>query len=305
MSVMRTILVPLDGSPLAERALPSAAAIARAAQARILLLRAANAPALVGVTTVREEMRVVREASVYLEDVASRLPSGGVIENAVFYGDAAEAILEEARLRGVDLVAMATHCRGGLDRLIAGSVAARVLREAGVPILLICSTEDTPPPPPFPTAPRILVALDGSTFAEAVLPCAREVAELLRGELVLMQSVPVPSAVQLDRDGRVVAYVDQQVESLQAEALAYLSGVADSIAADGALPRPRTEVRVGPAADTIAAASQELNAGLVAMATHGRTGLGRLLMGSVAEQVLRQCNLPVLLTRPTALHEQA
>lgn len=285
---------------MAERALPYAESVARATRARVILLMAANAPALVGVTTVREEMRVVREATRYLEAVASRLVAGGVIENAVFQGDPGDAIVEENRLRGVDLVVMATHGRSGLERLVAGSVAEKVLRRGGVPVLLVRVGAEGPAVAPLPPRPRVLVSLDGSPFAEAALPIAGELARMLQGDLALMQSVPMPEGAQTNHHGRVLAYLDQRVESLEAEARAYLRSVADRLVAEG-MAAPLVEVRVGPPGETIVAASRELGAGLVAMATHGRGAVGRLVMGSVADQVLRTSSVPLLLTRPNGL----
>jgi nucleotide-binding universal stress UspA family protein len=132
------ILVPLDGSPLAEAALPTAIDLAGTLGARILLLRAAQAHTLPGVDPTEAEVKVVREAETYLGQVKTRLATSvGDVETAVWYGPAAVAIIEAAQFHHVSLIVMTTHGRTGLGRLIMGSVAESVLRGTATPILLV------------------------------------------------------------------------------------------------------------------------------------------------------------------------
>jgi nucleotide-binding universal stress UspA family protein len=134
-----TILVPVDGSTLAEAALPRALELAEVSGARILLLRAAQAPTLPGVDPTEAQVKVVQEAEAYLADLEERLTKrGGVkIETSVWYGPAAHAIVEAASIHKVDEIVMTTHGRSGLGRLLLGSVAESVLRSTTTPILLI------------------------------------------------------------------------------------------------------------------------------------------------------------------------
>jgi nucleotide-binding universal stress UspA family protein len=136
---LTTILVPLDGSTLAEAALPRAVELARAAEARLLLLRAAEAHTLPGLDPTAAQIQVVEDADTYLTDVAERVSTLGVrnIDTSVWYGAPATAILEATRLRKPDLIVMTTHGRSGLERLIFGSVAETVLRSTTTPILLV------------------------------------------------------------------------------------------------------------------------------------------------------------------------
>jgi nucleotide-binding universal stress UspA family protein len=142
------ILVPLDGSPLAEAALPTAAEFA-AGGASILLLRAVEAHTLPGLDPSAAQVEVVQEAEDYLAGIKVRLEGKGVrrVETSVWYGPAALAIVEAARLRRIDLVVMCTHGRSGLGRLIVGSVAESVLRGTAVPILLLRAPEAPVEPP--------------------------------------------------------------------------------------------------------------------------------------------------------------
>jgi nucleotide-binding universal stress UspA family protein len=135
----RKILVPLDGSPLAESALADAIDIAVRHGATLVLLRAAYATALPAVDPVDSQLSVVREAEAYLADVAARARAAGVtdVETSVWYAAATDAIIEAARMREVDLIVMSTHGRTGLHRLMLGSVAESVLRGTSTPILML------------------------------------------------------------------------------------------------------------------------------------------------------------------------
>ncbi|HET7874228.1 MAG TPA: universal stress protein, partial [Methylomirabilota bacterium] len=133
------ILVPLDGSTLAEAAIPKAVEMARMGLSGLLLVRAAEAHTLPGADPTDAQVEVVREAEEYLKDVAERLARDGArnVETSVWYGPAASAIVDAARLRKADLIVMTTHGRSGLGRLILGSVAESVLRGTSTPILLL------------------------------------------------------------------------------------------------------------------------------------------------------------------------
>jgi nucleotide-binding universal stress UspA family protein len=134
---VKTILVPLDGSVLAELALAPAIDLAREKRARLVLLRAAEAHTTVADPT-EAQVAVVQEAEDYLARVRARLLDGGVAEvEASVYGRPVEAIVEAARYRRADLIVMSSHGRSGLGRLVLGSVAESVLRATPTPILLI------------------------------------------------------------------------------------------------------------------------------------------------------------------------
>jgi nucleotide-binding universal stress UspA family protein len=134
-----TILVPLDGSALAETALPKALELAEVSGARLLLLRAAEAKRLPGVDPTEAQVKVVSETEAYLARVRKRLTRRGrvTVETAVWYGPAAHAIVEAARIRKVNQIVMTTHGRSGLGRLLLGSVAESVLRGTTTPLLLL------------------------------------------------------------------------------------------------------------------------------------------------------------------------
>jgi nucleotide-binding universal stress UspA family protein len=147
------LLVPLDGSGLAEQALAKALDVAEGGQPTFLLLRAAEASTWPGVDPTDEQIRVVHEAEEYLNAVQARLVSKGIrkIETSVWYGPPAAAIVEAARVGRADLIVMTTHGRSGLGRLILGSVAEAVVRGTSTPIMLL-RADGAPVQPPVGVA---------------------------------------------------------------------------------------------------------------------------------------------------------
>jgi nucleotide-binding universal stress UspA family protein len=313
--VYRSILVPLDGSPLAERALPYAEHLARVSGARLLLVRAALAHSLPGTGPLQSEAQAVREAERYLKEAAARLATAPVVETAMFYGEAAEAILEEIHLRKTDLVVMATHGRSGLGRWLFGSVAEQVLSHVEVPLLLVPPACQVDWPAASPA--RVLVPLDGSTLAAEVLGPACELAASLGAELLLLRAVDLPAtnaAPALDEAAlahlgtRDPALVDmlRYLGGHDAPALgptrAYLDGVAAALRASGY--RATAHAALGPADVAIADAARGAASAAIAMATHGRAGLARAVLGSTADGVLRRANQPLLVVRPLAIRDR-
>ena len=283
-----SILVPLDGSPLGERALPAATALARAAGARLVLVHAVDdiSPGWPDVETPQPWLD--NDVQSYLDAVADSHEKTGLnVTTALPHQRAAEGILSELSHFKADLIVMTTHGRSGLGRWIYGSVAEAVLAHSPVPVLLVRADAHRALTLADMPSLRALVALDGSAFAEVALPSAAEVVRLLGGALVLLRAVdPLPAA-------------DGLPEKEIAEARAYLDQQATRLAAPDL--QVRTVVRVGHAVETILEESRAPGVGLVVMSTHGRTGLGRLMFGSVAMQVLRRGGHPVLVVRPLAL----
>jgi nucleotide-binding universal stress UspA family protein len=292
-----TIVVPLDGSPLAERALPYVRALARASGVRIVLVRAVLAHTLPGTDPTDAQAAAVQQAEDELAAVAERLWAEGLAaERHVYYGEASEAILETAHYQHGDLIAMSTHGRTGLGRWVYGSVADRVLQRTGVPLLLVPATTERPWPTDRP--PRFLVPLDGSEFAEAALQPAGELAATLGAELVLLRVVePI---VPLVADGTVYANAFE-VDEERATAGEYLERVAAPLRARG--QRVTLQTEVGQPSVTIVETARERDVDLVVMATHGRGGLARVVPRSVATGTLQRAQTPLLLVRPRAAQQ--
>jgi len=136
--MFKRILVPLDGSPLAAAILPRVQDLVRALGAELFLLRVTVAHVFPGVDPIEKEVDVVQHAEAYVADLAGRLRTTGLpVQTAVRYGEAADEILAHIGDNAIDVVAMSTHGRSGLSRLLLGSVAEHVVRRAPVPVLLL------------------------------------------------------------------------------------------------------------------------------------------------------------------------
>jgi nucleotide-binding universal stress UspA family protein len=301
--MMRRFLVPLDGSTLAERALPYAIRLAQATQGGLVLTRVALAPpprTLDGVDWEREQTEAVAEAHEYLRTMAESV-SGQVnaVEIATPYGRPVEQIVETTQNTAADAVVMATHGRTGLSHLLYGSVTEGVLARSSVPVLAVYARPGEAPAAPFsPTSARFLVPQNGSEYDEPALQTALDLAGP-QSEIVLITVVEPPQHVQLDESGRhVLAYLDQQEEASTREAREYLARVIDGVRAKGAKVPLKVDVRLGDPAAGIEMAAIDAQADLVVMATHGRTGVRRAVLGSVAGTVLRMGNTPVMLVHP-------
>ena len=157
---MKTILVPLDGSPLAERAIPYAAAIARATDGRLAIVRTAHGVARPGGDETQARAKVMEEAETYLEAMASRLAEYKLpIDTGTNGDDTVNGIMLEVNFRNADMVVMATHGRSGLGRWLYGSVAEGVLRHATVPVMLIPAWLPEAGEAPLGAAPAMVSAV--------------------------------------------------------------------------------------------------------------------------------------------------
>lgn len=287
-----TILVPLDGSARAERALPAAARLAQATHSTLLLARVVplTTPAAIlaaeGVYTDPDVYQQLRDgdehaAATYLEQQAAPLRKRGVdvlARTCVRSGEVTGCLLAIEREEQVGLVVMTTHGRTGVARLALGSVADRLVRQGQVPVLLLRSLDGEAQEPPLA---RAVVPLDGSARAEQSLVIALRLAGA-----VLQQAQAV----------RVVETADatQQI----AEAHQYLDAITGQwtplFAERGATFTAR--VRIGAPAEQIIQ-QVTVDGDLIVLATHGRSGLVRLTLGSVADQLLRDSAAPLLLVR--------
>jgi nucleotide-binding universal stress UspA family protein len=302
--MFRTLLVPLDGSQLAERAVPYAIRLAQASHARLVLMEAVLAPPPVsvdGADLERNQLEAIGDARAYLAQMAESM-SGQVadVEIAFPYGRPAEKILETIDAFQADGVVMTTHGRTGFDHLLHGSVTEAILARSNVPVFVVYARPGQAPAPTFsPANARLLVPQNGSEYDA---PALRAAVELLgpRGDIVLVTVVPSPEHVMRDDSGRhVVAYLDQQEEALTREARDYLAGVAEPLRKGPPPMSVKTDVRVGDPASGITMAALDTQADLIVMATHGRTGIKRAVLGSVAGTVLRTAVTPVVLVHPS------
>lgn len=296
------IVVPLDGSALSERALPYATRLARAAGVPVVLVTAGTPATDQADESVPSDQSggtrttSQREVGSSLAVVAERLRAGGLaVETVHKAGDAATAIIETVNERHASLIVMSTHGRGGGRRPIFGSVAYQVTRTAPVPVTLVPAACDRTWAETG--ALRIMVTLDGSPLAEAALPIARSLASILGAEVLLFH-VMAPRTYAIRGPSREM--VPHVPESDLARGRAYIMDVAGMLSAD--IKRVATHVTIStdPAA-AIASGARDHEADLVVIATHGRGGVARLVLGSVATATLPLATVPLVLVRPDAL----
>ena len=295
------ILVTLDGSPLAEAALPYAAAIAHATGERLSLLSVVERPDYGQSETGRAlSESVLQEQSegmaVYLDDLASRpLLEGLQIERRVVPGKPVDAILAAAGSVSTSLTVIATHGQGGLRRAFLGSVADKVMRLNATPTLVVRAGGQANAAEP-PRLARIMTPLDGSPRAEAALEPAARYARALHAQLVLIRAVLPLEAMVLSANG-VYDYSDADKAQDRA-AWAYLTGVRKRLAAD--LDVDLLLIESSPL--TLPEYAVAAGIDLVIMTTRGHGGLKRLALGSVADRMVR-LGPPVMLI-PTRVVER-
>jgi nucleotide-binding universal stress UspA family protein len=297
----QSILVPLDGSPLAEQAIPIALAIAERARCKIKLVLVHH-PLLMepGPAYTKVELAMQKADREYLRSVAARLRErlGRALSSAVLQGPIAQTLAKYIRELSTDLVVMTTHGRGGVRRAWLGSVTDQLIRTSEVPILVVRPREGEAAESAVNLA-EILVPLDGSPLAEAVLEPAAALARLWDGEMSLVQVV---RPIVLDSDPVLpfpIGYSDQATTIRRESAQDYIRDVAERLRESG-VKASGVAVIGGGIADTLLNLARPERIGLVAVATHGRGGLRRLALGSVADKLVRAAEVPVLVVRPAA-----
>jgi len=312
IEMYKRILVPLDGSELAEIALPLTQELAEKLDSEIILLNV-RAP---GEDPENPEHRV------YLSKMAETLeqkirksgdiPPGQkmkveshIIGSTGLLTHTAEEIVDFAEKENVSLIIMATHGRTGVRRWALGSTAEKVVRVAQCPVFLVRANLDAPDKIQLS---KILVPLDGSKQSETVLTRIQNLAPKMQAQVTLLHVVVPPYHVYPLAEmpgyygvaGMVrVPYSEDEIKPLIESAEEYLQKVSDKLTNEGVKTSYR--VKVGPAAEEIITATDELGADMVAMSTHGESGFSRWEHGSIADKVLHAGNTPLLLVRENNL----
>ena len=288
--MLATIIVPLDGSDFAARAIPDATALATSSGAKLVLVRVLAHRALESAVDERDAI----QASLNMD--ADTLRADGLrVETAVrrvhpiHADDVARAIAVVADEQQAELIVMSTHGRGGLGRWVYGSVADSLLQQSTTPVLLVSPHVDSPLP--TDRRLRVLVPLDGSELAEDAIETANLLAGTLDTELTLLQVVESPPYPYY--------YLPYDPDAELGAARQYLQSHADRLRAQG--KRVTARATMGNPSWVVARVAREVEADIVVMATHGRTGLDRLVLGSVATATLQRSDVPVLLVRPSVM----
>jgi nucleotide-binding universal stress UspA family protein len=301
--MFKRILVPLDGSELAERALNPAMAIAEMMASDVVLLCVPEfekvvlgEPAVYGRDVKDNSYNHLsyRQAEEYLNHICQsrRLPGVTMRPELIDSEDVAGAIVDTAAVQNIDLIVMSTHGYTGFTRWVLGSITERVSRHAHCPVLVVRQGGPTQ---------RLLVPLDGSELAEQALEPALALTQALNGQLFLLRveswtEVDPATAHQLNRVERGLG--ERLYASFEDEAEAYL----ETVVSKWGVPKIaiRRAVTTGQAAPEIIQFAQDRQIDLIVMATHGRSGLSRWVYGSVTEKVLRGSERNLLIVRPSS-----
>lgn len=299
MSIFQHFLVPLDGSQMAEAALPVAVGLARPLGAAITLLHIQERSAP---RTVHGEphLQNPESAETYLAAVAERWRAEGVAidwhVHAAREGDVAQSVVDHAAEIGTDLIVLTTHGHGGLRDLLFGSIAQQVLRRGKIPTLIV---KPSPTGQLEPYAVRsILVPLDGTHESETALSLAEQIAKSTSASLLLASVIPTLAtatgdlAVSATFSPTATAAV---LDLSQSDAESYLEGKANDLRQGG--EAVRTSVTRGKTAQQLASVADLNQVNLIVLATHGRAGLEGTFNGSVAQRLLAELDQPVLLVR--------
>jgi nucleotide-binding universal stress UspA family protein len=301
----RSILVPLDGSPLAEQGIPLALEIARLARSkvRLVMVHPILPPPFYEESAqlyVSVDLAMRKAAREYLRGLAARLREQSTLQisSILLDGPTEAALARYVHDSGAELVVMTTHGRGGVRGAWLGSVADRLVRRLNVPVLVTRVREAAGTPAALPRIREILVPLDGSALAEAALAPAAAIAELFEAELVLAQIVPPLTAGSLLTVNFAAGYDRDAVALQRRQAQDYLEECGEALRKRGI--RVRTTVAVGPnVGEALIGLAHPQRIDLVAIATHGRSRVQRLMLGSVADKLIRGAEPPVLAVRPT------
>lgn len=311
---MKTILVPLDGSELASTIVPHVHMLASNLSANVLMVHVVEKvyqyqpvehqyipygqsepmffDSNVRQTDVFEYSR--RNAESYLHQMAAPLRKAGLeVAIDVHFGSPATCITEIARNRPVDLIAMTTGSTGSLRRWALGSTTQKVIHATDIPVYVVHAHQELPAGI-LPQIKRILVPLDGSTFSAHVLPLAKELATHMHAEVLLLHALlppdELPALVRVNTSETIFRDIWAQRRK-QAEHM--LSAVKGKLREES-IPS-NFHVFSGYPPDVIVEEATLQHCDLIVMATHGFSGLRRWMLGSVADKVLRACNVPLLL----------
>jgi nucleotide-binding universal stress UspA family protein len=293
------MLIPLDGSQVAEQVLPYARCLAKALKIPVELLEIVDIETLRLLanpergryldTLLSEKMESSKS---YLEAIAQSF-QGTQVTCVVEKGKAEEMVIERAATDKDTLIVMATHGRSGIQRWVLGSVADKVLHGSTNHLFLIRANDQAKAGGEAPLK-KVIVPLDGSPLAETVLPYVVDLAKKMRLEVVLVRAYALPTSTADEYQ----TYTDELIGLIEAEARDYLAEKIKEAKAKG-LENVSSVVNVGYGAEEIITLARNTPDNFIAMSTHGRSGVKRFVLGSVTDRVVRHSGDPVLIIRAT------
>lgn len=305
--MFRTVVVPLDGSRFGEHALPYALSLARRTGASVHVVHVYESlfDGVEGYGPL--DQKGLSDAQTYLSQATQKLAGSGNVVGKLLQGSVASTLHDYAQQVNADLIVMTTHGRGRMARFWLGSVTDKLVRKMPVPLLLVRPGDTEPDWKKDMVFEHVLVALDGSPFAEKVLDPLAVFGKVHQCNFTLLQVI---SPTMLQGEEPLTAAVSgldpmlvQQLETLQAQKRknveAYLRRVSEQWSHLPGRVQTCIVEHLQPA-NAILEQAQSQHADVIAMATHGRGGFSRLFLGSIADKVLRGTNLPVFVYHPPA-----
>lgn len=289
--MLKKILVPLDGSELGELALEYAGELGTAFDSEVQLACA----------TERQDDETKYMCSVYLEKIIERLSvkvkkqnPAALVKAVVIDGKPANALLTYAKKEKIGLIIMVSHGRSGIMPWVMGSTASKIIQRSPKPVLLVRASASRNKRRPLRLFNKILVPLDGSRAGEAALPYIKAIAQQMKSEVFLLRVIEVIQHIRTIGGLDHFTYTEDQIERMKNEGVKYLEKIQRQFSVD----KVHTVLRTGDPAQEIIKLSQEKKVNLVAMSSHGKSGIRRWVVGSVSSKVLQADKMPLLLVRP-------
>ncbi|MCJ7654872.1 MAG: universal stress protein [Dehalococcoidia bacterium] len=279
------ILVPLDGSELAEQAIPYAELLARKFNSEVIFITVCLAGDPLE--------RALRE---YIERRVEKIQSLGMKTRSVcIEGEPAASIIDFAGKNDISLIAISTHGRTGVSQWLLGSIANKVVQRSHIPVFLVRSSQPAKTPADKELR-KILLTLDGSQFSETIIPYVERLAKVMDSEVALLRVIEPAKLPQL------AAYIDREkyekdfMAKLKREAKRYLGKKKTALASKGI--KVNSVLLEGKPAETILQYAEDKSVNLIALTTHGFSGVTKWAYGSVASRIIEASSKPTLLVRP-------
>jgi nucleotide-binding universal stress UspA family protein len=281
----KKILVPLDGSDLAELALPYAEELATAFRSELILLYAGGA----------SEQEYLHMHELYLEKMAVQTKKMVKrVSPVVVPGKPAEAIVKYTEKNDIRLIVMASHSRSGIIPWVKGGIASKVIEGVGVPLLLVKDTKRRKPQEKHLIS-RILLPLDGSEAGEAAITRVKELKSRLEAEVILLEVVPLGRDVRTIGGLDYILYPEPEIETFKNEAKEYLDKVYKRLKrGKGEL---KMEIRTGEVPKEILDYAKQKRVSLIAISSHGHSGMTKWVFGSTAQKIMQDSPIPVLVVK--------
>jgi nucleotide-binding universal stress UspA family protein len=286
----KKILVPLDGSNLAELALAYAEELAIAFNSEVALFYVSES----------KEDQYRKMHRLYLEEVAERVKERfkkrARVKTVVMGGEPAEEIIKYAEKNDVSVIIMASHGRSGIAGWVMGGVVSKVLQTTKVPVMLIRATKLPKREPRQRLLERVILPLDGSETGEAAVPYAKKLIEKLGSEVILFQVVAAGQHVHTVGGLDYILYPEPEMELAKTEAREYLDKLCQRLAVKKG--KVSVSLKIGDdIAKEIIKFARRKKVGLIAISAHGHSGIEKWVFGSVANKIVQLSKIPVLMVR--------